>query len=193
MAYIFDALSHNRLLKAGDQIAIGTPIFTPYMQIPSVKNYGLVSIDVTSTENENWDIAETELPVAGKIRIDGEISNVGDVLLLQARVSASVNRMCSRCLKEFTADSAAEVVEKYYPSGSPGVEKDAYVYEADIVDITEPLRESLLLAEPLKVLCKEDCLGICPVCGADRNVHPCSCDTGSIDPRLAALKQFIKY
>ncbi len=61
MAYIFDALSHNRLLKAGDQIAIGTPIFTPYMQIPSVKNYGLVSIDVTSTEAENWDIAETEL------------------------------------------------------------------------------------------------------------------------------------
>lgn len=61
MVYIFDALSHNRLLKAGDQIAIGTPIFTPYMQIPSVKNYGLVSIDVTSTEEENWDIAETEL------------------------------------------------------------------------------------------------------------------------------------
>ena len=61
MVYIFDALSHNRLLRAGDQIAIGTPIFTPYMQIPSVKNYGLVSIDVTSTEAENWDIAETEL------------------------------------------------------------------------------------------------------------------------------------
>ena len=133
------------------------------------------------------------MPIAGKIRIDGEISNVGDVLQLQARVSASVNRMCSRCLKEFTADSSAEVVEKFYPSGSQGVEKDAYVYEADIVDITEPLRESLLLAEPLKVLCKEDCLGICPVCGTDRNVHPCSCDTGAIDPRLAALKQVIKY
>ena len=111
-------------------------------------------------EPAELDITETELSIDGKIRIDGEISNVGDVLLLQARVSASVNRMCSRCLKEFTADSSAEVVEKFYPSGSPGVEKDAYVYEADIVDITEPLRESLLLAEPLKVLCKEDCLGI---------------------------------
>ena len=61
MVYIFEALSHNRLLNAGDQIAIATPIFTPYMQIPSVKNYGLVSIDVTSTEEENWDIAEAEL------------------------------------------------------------------------------------------------------------------------------------
>ena len=144
-------------------------------------------------EPAELDIAETELSIDGKIRIDGGISNVGDVLLLKAQISARVNRMCSRCLKEFTADSAAEVVEKYYPSGSPGVENDAYVYEADIVDITEPLRESLLLAEPLKALCKEDCLGICPVCGEDRNVHPCSCDTGTIDPRLAALKQFIKY
>ena len=61
MVYIFEALSHNRLLKAGDQIAIATPIFTPYMQIPSVKDYGLVSIDVSSTAEDNWDIAEAEL------------------------------------------------------------------------------------------------------------------------------------
>ena len=144
-------------------------------------------------EPAELDITGSELPIAGRIHIDGEISNVGDVLLLQTKVSARVNRTCSRCLKEFTAVSDAEVVEKYYPSGSPGVENDAYVYEADIVDITEPLREGLLLAEPLRVLCNEDCLGICPVCGADRNVHPCSCNTGAIDPRLAALKQFIKY
>lgn len=61
MVYIFEALSHNRLLNPGDQIAIATPIFTPYMQIPSVKDYGLVSIDVASTEEDNWDIAREEL------------------------------------------------------------------------------------------------------------------------------------
>ena len=61
MVYIFDALSHNRLLKPGDQIAIATPIFTPYMQIPSVKDYGLVSIDVSSTEESHWEIDEAEL------------------------------------------------------------------------------------------------------------------------------------
>lgn len=61
MVYIFETLSHNRLLKPGDQIAIATPIFTPYMEIPSVKDYGLVSIDVSSTAEDNWDIAEEEL------------------------------------------------------------------------------------------------------------------------------------
>ena len=61
MVYIFEALTHNRLLKPGDQIAIGTPIFTPYMQIPYVNDYGLVPIDVSSTVEDNWDIAEAEL------------------------------------------------------------------------------------------------------------------------------------
>ena len=61
MVYIFDALSHNRLLKPGDQIAIATPIFTPYMQIPSVKDYGLVSVDVSGTAEDHWDISEEEL------------------------------------------------------------------------------------------------------------------------------------
>ena len=61
MVYIFEALSHNRLLKPGDQIAIATPIFTPYMQIPSVKDYGLVSVDVSSTAENGWDIAEEQI------------------------------------------------------------------------------------------------------------------------------------
>lgn len=61
MAYIFDALNHNRLLTPGDQIAIATPIFTPYLEIPSVKDYNLVSVDITSTEENNWDISEKEL------------------------------------------------------------------------------------------------------------------------------------
>ncbi len=61
MVYIFNALNHNRLLKPGDRIAIATPIFTPYLQIPSVNNYGLVSVDVSQSEDDAWDIPEEEL------------------------------------------------------------------------------------------------------------------------------------
>lgn len=60
MVYIFEALSHNRLLKPGDEIAIATPIFTPYLEIPSVKDYGLISVDVTSSEEDDWDISEKQ-------------------------------------------------------------------------------------------------------------------------------------
>ncbi len=61
MCYVFQSLNHNRVLNPGDKIAIATPIFTPYLQIPNVNNYGLVSVDVTSTSEDHWDIAEKEL------------------------------------------------------------------------------------------------------------------------------------
>ena len=61
MCYIFEALSHNKLLKPDDKIAIATPIFTPYLQIPDVKNYGLVSINVNSSEETDWIIPDEEL------------------------------------------------------------------------------------------------------------------------------------
>ena len=69
---------------------------------------------------------------------------------------------------------------------------DAFSYEFDVVDITEAVREGLLVAKPLQVLCKEECRGLCPVCGVDRNVESCDCDTDTVDPRLVALKQLFK-
>ena len=77
-------------------------------------------------------------------------------------------------------------------AGAENIENDAFIYESDLLDITEPVRESLLLAVPLQSLCREDCRGLCPVCGADRNEGDCGCDATTVDPRLAALKQFIK-
>lgn len=99
MVYIFEALSHNRLLKPGDQIAIATPIFTPYMQIPSVKDYGLVSIDVTSTEEENWDISEEEL---SKLEDPG----------VKAFFLVNPSNPASHALSEKTLQRLVQVVEK---------------------------------------------------------------------------------
>lgn len=61
MTYIFDSLSHNRLLRQGEKIAVGAPIFTPYLEIPSVKHYGLITVDVTCTEENGWDFSKEEL------------------------------------------------------------------------------------------------------------------------------------
>ena len=61
MCYIFHSLNHNRILEPGDKIAIGTPIFTPYLEIPNVNNYGLVSIDISADKDHNWDIDPAQL------------------------------------------------------------------------------------------------------------------------------------
>lgn len=147
------------------------------------------AFELTPAELE---ISPQEMAIDGTVQLTGSISNAGDVLLLQAVMEAKVQRTCGRCLKEFTGVTKAEVVEKFYPASAENIENDAFVYDSDVIDITEPLREGLLLAEPMQALCKPDCRGLCPVCGADLNDGDCGCDRLTVDPRLAALKQFIK-
>ena len=137
-------------------------------------------------------LSEEDLAVRGPIFVDGEISNAGDVLLLKAAIHTKVERECARCLKTFVSDVETKILEKFFPVDAENIDDDAFSYEFDVVDITEAVREGLLVAEPLQVLCKEECRGLCPVCGVDRNVESCDCDTDTVDPRLAALKQLFK-
>ena len=118
-------------------------------------------------------ITEADLKITAPVVLKGMVENAGDVILLKAEAATEIERTCGR-------------------AGAENIENDAFIYESDLLDITEPVRESLLLAVPLQALCREDCRGLCPVCGADRNEGDCGCDTTSVDPRLAALKQFIK-
>ncbi len=148
-----------------------------------------LAFDLSPAELE---ITSAEMAIEGTVHVEGTMSNAGDVLLLQAVLAAKVQRTCGRCLKDFTGVVQAEVIEKFYPASAEHIENDAFVYDSDVIDITEPLREGLLLAEPMQALCKPDCRGLCPVCGADLNDGDCGCDRFTVDPRLAALKQFIK-
>ena len=99
MCYVFQSLSHNRVLKPGDKIAIATPIFTPYLEIPSVNDYGLVSVDVSSTEGDGWDIAEEEL---AKLEDPS----------IKAFFLVNPSNPASHALSDATIGRLAEVVEK---------------------------------------------------------------------------------
>lgn len=115
---------------------------------------------------------------------------------LLARVTgrAVMRDVCSRCLKD--ADCAVEFVfeEEYVPMIDPltstrvrtddeDVFRIGYDYE---LDLREGLRQYLLMSEPLKPLCKQDCAGLCPSCGSDLNNGPCGCSEGH-DERWKAL------
>jgi uncharacterized protein len=60
-------------------------------------------------------------------------------------------------------------------------------YQGDGLALEDVLREQVLLSLPLRTLCKPDCKGLCPRCGANRNSQPCTCDVGPSDPRWEAL------
>ena len=70
---------------------------------------------------------------------------------------------------------------------------DQYVFEASSIDLTDAIRDALTLELPLRVLCKEDCKGLCPKCGVNLNTGSCSCPKGTGKPNpFEALKSIVE-
>jgi uncharacterized protein len=82
----------------------------------------------------------------------------------------------------YAASSAAELEER---------DMSLSVFDGDAIDIDELVVEQLLLALPSRILCQEDCKGLCPVCGNNRNLKECSCESAEVDPRWGALKELV--
>jgi uncharacterized protein len=124
-----------------------------------------------------------------------EVEPDGSDVFVRGRVAATVPQTCGRCLQSFPArvDALLDVRLVPKPTGADSIELgaddlDVDFYDNDELDVSRVVENEASLALPMKPLCREDCRGLCPVCGADRNVAPCTCDTRPPDPRLAALR-----
>lgn len=109
----------------------------------------------------------------------------------------TVTRLCVRCLKPFTETIESELQERFV-HGTPPLSEET-VENADFEWIpTDEIPLMYILQEWARILpdpfgvCKKDCKGLCPVCGTDLNIETCSCETETIDPRLAGLKAFFE-
>jgi len=104
---------------------------------------------------------------------------------------------CSRCLKE----TPLEIIGTFRYFYTPSAEVDehsaddemtvAYPPEAVEIDLSGQIWESLVMSLPVKILCRDDCAGLCPKCGADLNLGTCGCPKETLDPRLQALKEVL--
>ena len=124
-----------------------------------------------------------------------EVQPDEDEVLVHGRLTATLPQTCSRCLEAYTArvDAPVEVRLVPKPAGADSVELgaddlDVDFYDNDELDVTRVVANEVTLALPMKPLCREDCRGLCPACGANRNVAPCTCAPRPPDPRLAALR-----
>jgi uncharacterized protein len=133
-----------------------------------------------------------------------EIWNAGDRLLVKASVAGEATVECSRCLTPFSLPLEVAFEEEFV-EGEPSDEADEQEFEVDEqrtvtyysgdeIDLSEPLRENVLLELPMKPLCREDCRGLCTTCGTNLNEGECQCTeaTHVVDPRLAALKDLLR-
>ncbi|MDT4968922.1 MAG: hypothetical protein QOJ64_3659 [Acidobacteriota bacterium] len=124
----------------------------------------------------------------------------GHDVRLRGDISAKAEVDCDRCLKSVEVLVATEFDVKYLPvedySSSEVAELQdddlaTSFYEGDTIDIDELVREQILLALPGRALCGEECKGLCPVCGIDKNADSCNCQGSAVDPRWAGLEKLV--
>ena len=143
--------------------------------------------------DSDWSVIR---PVELKLRVRKD----GDKYRLFGRVVTTVQRECCRCLKSFDVPTAMDIDLRYLPQvvnsgeGEYEISEDDLAtafYRDDQIDLGDMAQEQLQLASPMKPLCREDCLGLCHVCGVDRNAVACGCDTAWHDPRLEGLRKLL--
>jgi uncharacterized protein len=137
------------------------------------------------------------------VRLINEVEFAADAVRNEAeidvkgRISYKAEIDCTRCLNPIAHDGKIEFDINYVTPEHFGLEKEheiqgtdleTDVLEGDRIDVRQVVREQVLLDLPEQIFCREDCKGICPKCGADRNLIDCKCEEDEIDPRWAALK-----
>ncbi|MBE7034738.1 MAG: DUF177 domain-containing protein [Ruminococcaceae bacterium] len=126
-------------------------------------------------------------------RFSGVVANIGGVLELTVSAEGTFCVPCARCAKETRQTFSVSVRETLTDCDGKATESEERVLlcgtSLDMDDVLWP--EIFLTLEP-KYLCKPDCKGLCPQCGADLNENPCDCKEDTIDPRMAGLADLLQ-
>lgn len=142
-------------------------------------------------EFETVQCSGEDFPVVNKELVQLKLTNQGQgKALVEAAASLSVDLRCDRCLGEvnhvFALTAAVEVLSPDKADEEQLEEQESFMegYELNVDNL---ISNEIMTSWPMKVLCRPDCKGLCPVCGKDLNTGACGCDTFVPDPRMAAI------
>ncbi len=150
------------------------------------------------------EIGELDPAISPFSTLDGEITMIRTTagILVRGDLYTTVELSCSRCLELFAMPVRFTVEEEFHPSidiltgaKMPQTEEDepATLIDAHhMLDLSEVVRQNLLLALPMYPVCRSKCRGLCPHCGQNWNEAPCDCTLEEIDPRLAVLRDLLE-
>lgn len=131
--------------------------------------------------------------------VRGEVTllRTGRGILVTGCLTTEVQLTCARCLGSFHHPVTLDVEEEYFPTidiatgaivKAPEDEPGAFtINQNNILNLGEAIRQYAVLAVPMKPLCRPDCAGLCPTCGANLNIGKCACPVKIIDPRWRKL------
>jgi len=145
------------------------------------------------------DFMGEEIVFPEPLHIDGIIMYTNIGYLVKGRVTGSIRRLCGRCseLYEENFDSEFDAIfrradenpqELGHEEGEIEEGMEFFTFTDAWIDLSDIVQECIITEIPMKALCREDCLGLCPVCGQNRNIEACTCENNQVDERLAGLK-----
>jgi len=156
--------------------------------------YDVQASDVPSLDKDLALVA----PLEGRV----QFTRIGSGILVAGELETTVELECTRCLAAFETRVGIDIEEEFRPtmdviSGAklplePDQDLANLIDERHILDLSEVVRQDLLLSLPTSPVCRPDCLGLCPMCGQNRNEGTCQCETEEADPRWAALREKFK-
>lgn len=141
------------------------------------------------------DLSELELsgarPLREPVHVTGRVENRAGIVRLTAQVAYTLDTTCDRCASPLHRESRLPIEHILVASLNREDADDLILVEDGRLSLDELVQADLVLSMPMKILCREDCRGLCPVCGKNLNEGLCGCRTESVDPRLAVLKDLL--
>jgi uncharacterized protein len=142
-----------------------------------------------------------DVRLAGPVELEADVRKDQEKVRLVGRLQTTLELDCSRCLEAYQVPLDTRFDVLFLPAtANTGAadqemgEDDVGVsyYKDDVIDLAEVMREQVYLAMPMKPLCRDDCRGLCPLCGINRNRDTCDCQPAWVDPRLEPLRALKK-
>lgn len=145
--------------------------------IPSSLREGIPSEVQGTYEPQKLELDTVDLKFEDKLHLSGTVLKEASAVNFSGELKSRIRRICGRCLSE-RAEDLAVPFQFFYDAT-----------ENDEIDTLDDIRETVLLDQPMTFLCKPGCLGLCPVCGANRNDKPCQCEQSAQGEPFSALKK----
>ena len=146
-----------------------------------------VSIDLSDLRFGNC------FPVTEAVKAEGTVRNTAGVLVMTGNIVTTLHGICDRCAEDFDQDVEIPIDVVLVTELINEENEDEWVFplEGDSADLDDIVRTVFVLNLDSKLLCSEDCKGLCHRCGKNLNDGPCNCQK-ELDPRFAALKQLLE-
>lgn len=138
-------------------------------------------------------IKQEDLNFVNPVKVKGRVENIGDrILEVQGTINAEIEDSCYRCLTKTGVKLNLNFCFKFSDMPIESEEDEVIYFVGDEIELRPYVLNEIILSWPSQVLCKPDCKGLCPHCGANLNITTCNCKDDEIDPRLSVLKQWQK-